>query len=132
MNISATVKNSYQENDITVTTEGNKKKLSIPAKMEGWGSSINGGELLFLSLATCFCNDVYREAARRKIVIHTVEVTVSGEFGKEGEPASNIEYEVKIQSPDAEKKIMELIHHVDRIAEVHNTLRKGVKVALKK
>lgn len=132
MNISATVKNSYQENDITVTTEGNKKKLSIPAKMEGWGSSINGGELLFLSLATCFCNDVYREAARRKIVIHTVEVTVSGEFGKEGEPASNIEYGVNIQSPDAEEKIMELIHHVDRIAEVHNTLRKGVKVALKK
>ena len=133
MNISATVKNSYQKNDITVATNGNKKELCIPVKTEGGGSAVNGGELLFLSLATCFCNDVYREAARRAIVIHSVEVSVSGEFGKEGEPASNIAYEVKIQSPDTdEEKIAELIHHVDRIAEVHNTLRKGVSVTLKK
>lgn len=132
MIISATIKSGYQENDITVTTDNNKKEISIPGKTEGHGSSVNEGELLFLSLATCFCNDVYREAARRKIDMSSVEVTVSGEFGKEGEPATNIMYEVKIQSSNnSQQEIMELIHHVDRIAEIHNTLRKGVSVSLK-
>ncbi len=65
MIISATVNNSQQTNDATVATEGNKKKISIPAKEDARGSSVNGGELLFLALATRFCNDVYREAAKR-------------------------------------------------------------------
>ncbi|MFD2247828.1 OsmC family protein [Pontibacter ruber] len=132
MNISATIRNSFQKNDLIVTTEGNQKEISIPAKAEGYGSSVNGGELLFLSLATCFCNDVYREAARRSMEISTVEVTVSGEFGKEGEPASNIVYEVHLQAPNhSEFELRELIEHVDKIAEVHNTLRRGVGVTLK-
>ncbi len=132
MIISATIKNGYQENDITVTTDTNKKEISIPGKTEGFGSSVNGGELLFLSLATCFCNDVYREAARRNINISSVEVNVSGEFGKEGEPGKNIIYNAKIQSSNSsQQEITELINHVDKIAEIHNTLRKGVSVALK-
>jgi len=64
--------------------------------------------------------------------IHSVEVTVTGHFGKEGEPASNIHYEVIVLAPDhSQKEIRELIHHVDGIAEVHNTLRRGVDVVLK-
>lgn len=124
MNISATIKNAYLENDITVSTNSNEKKVSIAGRPEGYGSSVNGGELLFLSLATCFCNDIYREAGRREIEIRSVEVTVSGEFGKEGEPAANITYAVNVQSPSAQKEIDDLIHDMDKIAEVHNTLRK--------
>lgn len=131
MTISATIKNEFQVNDITVVTEGRQKKISVPGKDDGFGSSVNGGELLFLSLATCFCNDVYREAAKRKVNITSVEVTVSGEFGKEGEPAANVVYTVRVQSPAlSDKEINELISHVDTIAEVHNTLRKGVAVTL--
>jgi organic hydroperoxide reductase OsmC/OhrA len=132
MIISATIKNSRHENDIAVTTDSHKKEITIPGKTEGRGSSVNGGELLFLSLATCFCNDVYREAARRKMDVASVEVTVSGEFGKEGEPAANIVYAVKIQSPgNSPEEISELIKHVDGVAEIHNTLRKGASVLLK-
>lgn len=88
--------------------------------------------MLFLSLATCFCNDVYREAAKRRMTIHSVEVTVTGHFGKEGEPASQLHYEAVVLSPGHSlKEIRELIHHVDRVAEVHNTLRKGVEVTLR-
>lgn len=131
MTISATIKNEFQLNDITVATEGNQKKISVPGKGEGFGSSVNGGELLFLSLATCFCNDLYREAAKQKVNITSVEVTVTGEFGKEGEAASNIVYSVRVQSPSlSDKEIAELISHVDTIAEIHNTLRKGVSVSL--
>ena len=130
MNIIASIKNSLQQNDIIVETDGNKKKIIIPAKPDGQGSSVNGAELLFLSLATCFCNDIYREAVRRNIPIQSVELTVFGEFGKEGEPASNINYKVNIQSDASQNEISELIDHVDTIAEIHNTLRKGVKVSL--
>lgn len=131
MIISATIKNGFQANDVTVATDGNKKEIAIPGKKEGYGSSVNGGELLFLSLATCFCNDVYREAMRRKITIDSVEVIVTGEFGKEGEPASNITYRVNIQSPNLQQEIASLVQHVDKVAEIHNTLRKGIEVSLK-
>jgi uncharacterized OsmC-like protein len=128
MTIVANIKNSFQQNDVIVETDGNKKKISIPAKPKGQGSSVNGAEFLFLSLATCFCNDIYREAVRRNINIQSIEVTVWGEFGKEGEPASSISYNTTIQSDAPPNEISALIDHVDKIAEIHNTLRKGVKV----
>ena len=132
MIITASVKNTYQKNEVNLSTDKNSKKLDVPGKVEGYGSSVNGGELLFLSLATCFCNDIYREAARRNMNISSVEVTVSGEFGKEGEPGSNIVYEANVLSTGStQEEIAALIHHVDNIAEVHNTLRRGVDVSLK-
>ncbi|MBT1699678.1 OsmC family protein [Fulvivirgaceae bacterium PWU4] len=131
MTITATIRNSHQQNDIVVSTNGNSKGVVIPGKVEG-GSSVNGGELLFLALATCFCNDIYREAARRKMTVTAVEVTVRGQFGKEGEPASNITYEANVQAPKSSpQEIAGLIAYVDGVAEVHNTLRKGVSVTLK-
>ena len=132
MIITATIKNTHQANDITVMTNTNQKEISIPGKAEGRGSSVNGGELLFLALATCFCNDVYREAAKKSIEIDSVEVKVLGEFGKEGEPAKNITYEVKIESSShSQEEIGLFIDEVDKLAEVHNTLRQGVNVSLK-
>lgn len=131
MKIAATIRNGYQQNEVTVSTHNNEKKINIPGRPEGYGSSVNGGELLFLSLATCFCNDIYREAAKRKMNIQQVEVTVSGQFGKEGEPASNIIYTVNIQSGHSNEEVNDLVQYVDKIAEVHNTLRQGVSVVLR-
>ena len=130
MKITATILNSLSQNDISVATDGNPRSIIIPAKSNGQGSLVNGGELLFLSLATCFCNDIYREAARRNITINSIEVHVSGEFGMEGAPASNISYTVNVQSASPKSIIGELVKHVDAIAEIHNTLRMGVKVTL--
>ena len=132
MKISASIRNEFQKHAVTVHTDDRRQEVQIPSKEGGYGSSLNGGELLFLSLATCFCNDTYREAARRNIRIASVEVTVAGEFGKEGQPASNIGYEVKIDSPGSSADaIADLIRHVDPVAEIHNTLRKGMPVTLK-
>lgn len=131
MLIKSTIKNSSGQNDITVSTSGNEKQIAIPSKPDGKGSSINGGELLFLSLATCFCNDIYREASKRNMHVESVDVSVSGEFGKEGEPVSNIAYQVKISAPDHDQKeIDDLICYVDMIAEIHNTVRQGVEIKL--
>jgi organic hydroperoxide reductase OsmC/OhrA len=132
MFISSTIRNSLSQNEISVATEGNEKEITIPNKTEGRGSSVNGGELLFLSLATCFCNDIYREAASRKMYIVSVEVTVSGNFGKEGEAGYDIVCNANIDAPNHSKQeISDLIEHVDKIAEIHNTLRKGTPVSLK-
>ena len=132
MNISAIIKNGIDKNHVSVSTNGQEKQVSIPGKSTGRGSSINGGELLFLSLATCFCNDVYREAAKTKMDIQSVEVFVSGEFGGEGDSASNIVYNVKVEAPaHSSEEIASLIHRVDKVAEIHNTLRRGATVALK-
>jgi len=132
MKISASIRNEFQKHAVTVHTDGRQREVQIPSKEGGYGSSLNGGELLFLSLATCFCNDTYREAARRNVKIASVEVTVAGEFGKEGEAASNISYEVKIESPGCSAdEIADLIRHVDSVAEIHNTLRSGIPVTLK-
>jgi organic hydroperoxide reductase OsmC/OhrA len=130
MQISATLKNTTTQNHIIVETNGNQKEVHIPVKENGQGSSINGGELLFLALATCFCNDLHREASRRDLTLQSISVRVTGDFGKEGESASNIKYEVDIKSPHAQDVITKLIKDVDNVAEVHNTLRKGVAVAL--
>ena len=132
MKISATVKSKVDKYETFVQTNGIGKELVIPQKSSGPGSSVNGGELLLLSLATCFCNDIYREAARRQMEIENVEVSVSGEFGAEGEPASNIVYEVSIRADKhSPVEIADLINYVDNVAEIHNTLRQGVSVTLK-
>lgn len=130
MTITATIQNSANKNEVKVQTDENEKEISIPPKSVGQGSSVNGGELLFLALATCFCNDLYREAARRSIPIESVSVHVIGEFGKEGEPASKIKYHADVKSTASPDHIRDLISHVDTVAEIHNTLRKGVAVTL--
>ncbi|WP_290792318.1 OsmC family protein [Flavihumibacter sp. UBA7668] len=131
MQISASISNSGSHNEVKVNTTNKTKSLLIPPKSEGNGSSINGGELLFLALATCFCNDIYREASKRKMQIKSVEVFVSGEFGDEGTPGFNIQYETKVDCDATEEEIKDLIFYVDQIAEVHNTLRVGTPVTLK-
>jgi uncharacterized OsmC-like protein len=130
MHISASILNFDQQNEVKVTTNGTSKHLTIPPKSEGKGSSANGGELLFLALATCFCNDIYREAAKRQLEIKSVEVIVSGEFGGEGEAGFNIYYETKVDSDATDEEISDLIAYVDKVAEVHNTLRVGTPVTL--
>jgi uncharacterized OsmC-like protein len=92
MNISATINSSYNQHQIAVQTNGDSKSVTIPYKSTGYGSSINGGELLLLSLATCFCNDLYREANKRKMKIDAIDVECTGDFGAEGEPGSNFQY----------------------------------------
>ena len=130
MKISAKVKSKLNEHHTIVQTDVCAKEIKISPKPSGFGSSINGGELLLLSLATCFCNDIYREAAKRNINISGLEVEVTGDFGAEGEAGSNFKYKTNITSDSPSSEIEELINYTDTVAEVHNTLRKGVDINL--
>src|ERR1700680_2550084 len=74
MHIVARIRNGGSNHAVEISTEGRTRSLAISAKLGG-GSDVNGGELLFLALATCYCNDLYREAAKARIAIENVEVT---------------------------------------------------------
>jgi uncharacterized OsmC-like protein len=130
MKVSATLNNKHNEHHVTVTTDGNSKTISIPSKPSGYGSSVNGAELLLLSLATCYCNDIYREAAKRNITVTEVSVEFTGDFGGEGEPGFNFQYKPHISSNATPEQLKQLINDTDAIAEIHKTLRQGLKVTL--
>jgi uncharacterized OsmC-like protein len=128
--ISATVRNSRAHHEVAVRTGGNTQSLAVLSKPSGRGSAINGGEFLMLALATCYCNDLYREAERLDIPVEGVAVEATAEFPGIGLAASNIRYEVTVSSPAPLEAIAALVRQTDAVAEVHNTIRAGVPVAL--
>ena len=132
MKISATIKSAHNQHDAVVQTNDSVKAMNIAVKQTGFGSSVNGGELLMLSLATCFCNDIYREAAKRNMEITGVEVEVMGVFGAEGEPGFDFRYKANVTANATDEEIVDLIAHTDKVAEIHNTLRKGIEITLTK
>ncbi len=130
MKITATVENSFNKNIIKVQTNDVAQKLTIPSKPAGLASSVYGGELLCLALATCFCNDIYREARKKSINVTKVSVEARAEFSAEGERGHAIQYTAKVEGNAPDEALAELIRHTDQVAEIQNTLRSGVEVTL--
>ena len=130
MKIAARLSNNSSSHTVEVETEGRKQSIAIAPKSVGRGSSINGGELLFAALATCFCNDLYREAAKRGIGVQEVTVDVTGTFGSPGEPARDITYRVQVRADAPQAEIDDLIRTTDAVTEIQNTVRAGCAVRL--
>jgi uncharacterized OsmC-like protein len=130
MKIRAHLQNSRDSHQVMLQTNDNVHSINIPPKPTGYGSSANGGELLFLALASCYCNDIYREAAKRNIKVERVEVTVEGEFGAEGESGKNVTYHAKVFAQANENEIREMMKFTDTVAEIQNTMRTGTPVVL--
>lgn len=130
MKYSARVDNRSDHHQVTLQAGDNVHSINIAPRETGFGSSVSGGELLFLALATCYCNDIYREAAKKNIKVESVEVDVEGDFPAAGEPARNIVYKAKVVADADEQEIRELMRFTDTVAEVQNTLRNGTPVVL--
>jgi uncharacterized OsmC-like protein len=130
MKITAKVENSKDNHQVTLRTNESVHSVVIPPKPTGYGSSANGGELLFLALASCYCNDIYREPAKRNIKVEGIEVNVEGDFGAEGEHAKNVTYQAKVSAQASEEEIREMMEYTDTVAEIQNTLRIGTPVVL--
>jgi uncharacterized OsmC-like protein len=102
-----------------------------PADAGGDGLGFNGGELLYLAIAGCVSNDLFREARDQGIVLDAVRVRVRGDFS--GDPATSdaVEYEVEVAGAAPIEQLRRLVDHVDRIAEIPNSLRAGTAVRLR-
>ena len=131
MKIRVRVHNQENKHEVRLDTNGKASSIEIAGKPSGFGSSVNGGELLFLALATCYCNDVYREAEKKGIKVVDVQVEVEGEFGGVGEPARNVRFNTSVVASGAnEDEVQQLLLHTDKVAEIQNTVRQGVGVDL--
>ena len=127
MDISARLKSTAGAIEAIVATDGAAKTIPLPAK-PGGGSGINGGELLMLALAACYCNDVYREAQRDGVPIEGVEVDASARFTGRGVGASNVRYRASVTSSAPDDVVQKLLRDTDNVAEIHRSLRAGTYV----
>jgi uncharacterized OsmC-like protein len=130
MKIAARIRNSLGSHKVVLETAGTIHEISIDPKESGFGSSVNGGEALFFALATCYCNDIYREAKKRDVSVERVEVEVEGEFPAEGAPAEHVSYRASVKADADEDAIRDLMRHTDTVAEIQNSLRAGIPVEL--
>lgn len=130
MRMRARVQNTLGNHQVALQTNNDLREIDSAPKPTGFGSSVNGGELLFLALTTCYCNDIYREAARRGIVVERVEVAVEGDFQAQGAGATNVIYHATVAAQAREEAIRSLMHDTDQIAEIQNTLRAPTPVRL--
>jgi uncharacterized OsmC-like protein len=130
MKIASRVRNREGTCKAQLSTNGQVHEIGIVPKDDGKGSRANGGELLCLALATCFCNDIYREASSRDIEVIAVEVEVEAQFGGVGEPAQTIGYSASVAGRASETELRNLIELTDGVTEIQNTLRQGMPVKL--
>lgn len=101
--------------------------IDRPAEAGGGGKGFNGGQLLYLAIAGCVSNDLFREAPRFGVDLHSVRVTVSGDFSGDPAVSGPVTYDVELSG---EGDLESLAKEVDRIAEIPNSLRHGTAVAL--
>ena len=127
MEISAQVRNSGAGHQVQVRTNGVILRLSVAAKAIAQGSAFNGGEFLMLDLTTCYCNDLYREASRMGLQLDEVEVDATAGFSRVGLAARNTRYRAAVHSAASPDALAELLCETDAVAEVHNTLRAGLR-----
>jgi putative redox protein len=101
-----------------------------PADAGGRGLGFNGGELLYLAIAGCVSNDLFREAGADGISLERVRVVVHGDF--DGDPcvSSEVVYDVEVSGAATREQLDALVAKVDRIAEIPNSLRNGTAVKL--
>jgi len=130
MKYSASMHNIDGKLDVLMKVGDKTNSVNIAPKQNGYGSSISGGEVLFLAIATCYCNDIYREARILGIKVDNVEVDVDGDFMAAGKPATNVTCKIKVTAQASEDEIRKLVEHTDSIAEIPMSLRRGTSVSI--
>ena len=120
--------------DGRVTAVGSAVPFSVivdrSAEAGGGGLGFNGGQLLNLAVAGCISNDLFREAAARGLAVRRVVVRVRSDYVGSPAVSTPIEYDVEIEADAPARAIEELVFHVDAIAEIPNSLRRGTEVRL--
>jgi uncharacterized OsmC-like protein len=103
-----------------------------PVAGGGRGLGFNGGQLLYLSIAACVSNDLYREAAPLGIALRRVSIEVRGAFAGRGSASGPIDVLVDVDADADEAAIDALIAETDRVAEIPNSIRGTVPVTIRR
>jgi putative redox protein len=102
-----------------------------PADAGGQGLGFNGGQLLYLAIGGCVSNDLFREAGARGIRLTHVRVRVVGDFDGDPVVSQDVSYDVEVAGEASQEQLEQLVSHVDAIAEIPNSLRRGTPVKLR-
>ena len=102
-----------------------------PAAAGGGGLGFNGGQLLYLSIAACWSNDLYREAGTMGIELDGVEITVDGDFPARGSGSTAISVDVVVRSSAPDDRVRELIDEVERVAEIPRAIREATPIEVR-
>jgi uncharacterized OsmC-like protein len=102
-----------------------------PAAGGGGGLGFNGGQLLYLSIAACWSNDLYRQAATMGIELDGVEITVDGDFPSRGSGSTPITLDVQVRSKASQRRMRELIAEVERVAEIPRSIIEGTPIEVR-
>jgi putative redox protein len=116
----------------TALGEGGDFTLTVdrPAAAGGGGLGFNGGQLLYLAIAACWSNDLYREAATMGIELDGVEISVDGDFPARGEGSTPIAVDLTIRSTAPQERLRELVAEVERVAEIPLAIRDSPPIAV--
>jgi putative redox protein len=102
-----------------------------PTAAGGGGLGFNGGQLFYLSIAACWSNDLYREAATMGIELDRVELAVDGDFPARGSGSTPITIDLVVRSSAPGEKVRALIAEVERIAEIPRAIREGPPIEVR-
>jgi putative redox protein len=103
-----------------------------PAAAGGRGQGFNGGQLMYLAVAACYSNDLFREAATANIQLARVVVIVDGDFASRGSVSSPIAVDVELEGNAPQADLDRLLDEVDRIAEIPASIRQGTPVSIRR
>lgn len=104
--------------------------MDRPEDGGGRGIGFNGGQLLYLAIAGCVSNDLFREARAQGIELQRVRVSVRGDFSGAPPVSAPVEYDVELSGDATDEQLRGLAERVDGIAEIPNSLRQGTEVKL--
>jgi putative redox protein len=101
-----------------------------PTDGGGRGIGFNGGQLLYLAIAGCVSNDLFREARAEGIALERVRVVVDGDFQGDPPVSTEVTYDVHVAGDATDEELQQLVARVDEIAEIPNSLRWATSVTL--
>jgi uncharacterized OsmC-like protein len=101
---------------------GHTVAVDRPASAGGRGLGFNGGQLLYLAVAACISNDLYREAATMGLTVTEVVVEVDGDFPKAGAASTPIEVVVDLTGDASHEQLRALLDRVVEVAEIPRSL----------
>lgn len=111
---------------VDVVTGEFTSRVDEPARVGGTNTGPQPTDLLLASVASCFVLSLAYAAAKRKVVVDRIGVSVTGTY--DGPRFASIRIEVDMPLPEDEAT--PLLESAERVCYVTNTLRRPPEIAV--